>query len=408
LDDDHHVQGLVTAAERSAIWVALTELRYLFKHALLRDAAYRMQVRARRQELHALAARCLEGLYAADLEPHYAELAYHAERANLAAEARHYYHLAGQTARGGFQNSQAVDYFSRALLLAPDDDFEMRYNLLLAREEVGDLLGDREAQRSDLEALDGLVKEWALAAPDPGPLARKAQLAERWAAYFSNTGDYPQAIQWAQRALTAPAPEPAAKVVINARSTLTFALVRQGKLDEAIRQAETGLEQARKDSQRSGESRLLSLLGLIALEQRDPKKAGAFFNQGLEIVREINERRLESQILNNLGNLAGSEGDYAGAWEYYQSALLISKEIGNRIGQGFARLNLGWVAKMQADYDTAQTYIERALLIAREIGNRYLAAFAMLNLSWLLTIQRDFENALTYAQGCLEINRETG
>lgn len=408
LSDDDELPRLVMAAERSAIWVALSELRYLFKHALLRDAAYRMQVRARRQELHALAAACLENLYAADLKPHYGELAYHTERANLIAKARGYLQRAGETARGGFQNSQAVDYFSRALNLTPEEDFELRYDLLLAREEVADLLGDREAQRSDLASLDALVKDWALTAPAVDQSGRKAQVAERWANYFINTGDYPKSIAAAMHAVALSMPEVAPEVVINARSTLTSALIRQGKLDEATRQAETGLEQARRHNKRHGESRLLNLLGLIALEQRDPKRAGEVFNQGLEIVRAINDRRIEAQTLNNLGNLAGSEGDFPGAWEYYQSALQISREMGNRIGEGFTLGNLGWAAKMQADFDTAQAYIERALLIAREVGNLYLEAYAMLNLSWLLMMRGDFENALTSAQQCLQINRQTG
>ena len=56
----------VALAEEAAIWSALSELRYLFKHVLLRDAAYDMQVRARRAELHQLAAEALETLYADD------------------------------------------------------------------------------------------------------------------------------------------------------------------------------------------------------------------------------------------------------------------------------------------------------------------------------------------------------
>ena len=408
LNGDREVQDLVTAAERSAIWVALTELRYLFKHALLRDAAYRMQVRAKRQELHALAAACLEGLYAADLRPHYAELAYHAEQASLVSEARHYLQLAGETARGGFQNSQAVDYFTRALRLTREDDFKLRYDLLLAREEVCDLLGDREAERSDLERLEALLKDWESQAPALGPSSRKAQVAERWANYFINTGDYPKSIAAAKQAVALAGPGGAPEVPINARSIVTSALIRQGKLDEAIQQAEMGLEQARKHSERHGESRLLNLLGLIALEQRDFNKAGEFFNQGLEIVRQINDRRVEAQTLNNLGNLAGSEGDYAGARAYYRSALQISQEMGNRIGEGFTLGNLGWIAKMQADFESAHAYIERGLRVAKEIGNLYQEAYAMLNLSWLLMMRGDLDEALTYAHRCLRTNRETG
>ena len=77
--EDVHLH--VAEAEAAAIWSALTELRYLFKHVLLRDAAYDMQVRARRGGLHQLAGHALETVYADDLPPHYGELAYHYETA---------------------------------------------------------------------------------------------------------------------------------------------------------------------------------------------------------------------------------------------------------------------------------------------------------------------------------------
>jgi len=52
----------VSAAESAGIWRLLGDDRYMFSNALLRDAAYRMQVHSRRLELHALAVEALESL----------------------------------------------------------------------------------------------------------------------------------------------------------------------------------------------------------------------------------------------------------------------------------------------------------------------------------------------------------
>ena len=49
LHGDPGLRGKVAQAEEMSIWSPLNELRYLFKQALLRDAAYSMQLRARRQ-----------------------------------------------------------------------------------------------------------------------------------------------------------------------------------------------------------------------------------------------------------------------------------------------------------------------------------------------------------------------
>jgi class 3 adenylate cyclase len=145
--EDDLLSRKVAQAEEAAIWSALTELRYLFKHALLRDAAYRMQVQTRRQSLHGSAVDALEKLFGNELDAHYGELAYHSEQAGRDDKALHYSRLAGDAARDAYQNSQAVDYYGRALKLVPDGDLETRWDLLQAREKVEDLLGQRDAQR---------------------------------------------------------------------------------------------------------------------------------------------------------------------------------------------------------------------------------------------------------------------
>ena len=82
------IQHVVADAQQSEIWIPHGEGHYLFTHALLRDAAYTMQMRARRQELHRLAMNALEKIYANELKFHYAELAYHAKYAELGSMAQ--------------------------------------------------------------------------------------------------------------------------------------------------------------------------------------------------------------------------------------------------------------------------------------------------------------------------------
>lgn len=123
LQDDIALSAKVTQAEQAAIWSALSEIRYLFKHALLRDAAYRMQVRAQRRQLHRLAAEAYVQLYGADSAPHYGSIAYHYENTYQLGEhavqdqAFAYLQKAGQQAMARFENAAAVDYFNRALVL---------------------------------------------------------------------------------------------------------------------------------------------------------------------------------------------------------------------------------------------------------------------------------------------------
>ena len=118
LREDSYVYRHVEEAERASIWAPLDEVRYLFSHGLLRDAAYEMQMQARRRELHALAVDALEHMYGA-VSNRYVELAYHAKYAELGSKAQKYYILAGKVAAESYQNYQAIEYYKRALAFTP-------------------------------------------------------------------------------------------------------------------------------------------------------------------------------------------------------------------------------------------------------------------------------------------------
>jgi hypothetical protein len=171
LRGDEALPRKVDDAERAAIWSALDALRYLFRHALLRDAAYDMQIRSRLAALHALAASGLQLVYSEDLAPHYADLAYHYGRGRVLSSERRYSRLAGEARRRSTPMwTQRASW--RAVELTPDDELRERHELLSALERVHDLretarrmLWKRSAQRPMLWRW-ALVAETACALPD--------------------------------------------------------------------------------------------------------------------------------------------------------------------------------------------------------------------------------------------------
>ena len=50
-----------------------------------------------------------------------------------------------------------------------------------------------------------------------------------------------------------------------------MALIRQGKLDEAMQRAEEDLQLVRRLGKRIEEGKILNSIGLIALEQKNPR-----------------------------------------------------------------------------------------------------------------------------------------
>jgi tetratricopeptide (TPR) repeat protein len=364
----------VAQAENANIWTPLTEIEYIFRHALLRDAAYSMQLLAHQRELHGLAVFAMETVYRDDLEPHYGELAYHAEKADLKDEALHYLNLAGKLSLGVYQNHQAIDYFTRALACVPADDLRARFDILIERAEAYYRVSEFDAQSRDLDALEELAYKLNLDELTGRVFSKRSH-------YFSSLGDYHNAIRYADKAKLHSEAAQDDATLLATYMVMQTALLHTGQTGEAMRQAGSALEFAKQIHDRRGESVALTMLGLIAVESEGPASARLYHEQSLLISREVKDRYLEAKILNNLANAVVSLGDFPAAQDYYSQSLSIFQEHGDLSGKGLIMLNLGWLAGIMGDYPAAMDYYEQALKISRKVGNRMEEMYTYINLS---------------------------
>lgn len=93
---------------------------YAFRHALLRDAAYRMLLRGPKRELHARIAAVLEERFPDILEQHPAVLAQHCTQAGMAERAIAYWIKAGRKSIARSATSEAAAQFRHGFDLLPE------------------------------------------------------------------------------------------------------------------------------------------------------------------------------------------------------------------------------------------------------------------------------------------------
>jgi tetratricopeptide (TPR) repeat protein len=199
------------------------------------------------------------------------------------------------------------------------------------------------------------------------------------------------------------------KIAIDGHMLWASALWRLGRLDEAMQHGNDALQIARQLSRRSEEGRVLSGLGLIALEQKDPSSGQDYLRQAVMIARELHNTELEAKTINNLANWAGYiQGDFVLARDYYLRAYALNHERGDRAQEGVNLVNLGFTAGMMGDFDSARAYHEQSLSIAREVGNRYQEVYTLINLSAVSGLQNDATVSLQYAREALELSGKTG
>jgi class 3 adenylate cyclase/predicted ATPase len=89
--------------------------KYLFKHALVQEAAYSTLLKKPRQLLHARIAKTLESRFAERVKMEPELLAYHYEQAGSPSPAVNYWHLAARRAAERSANIEALNHFNRAL-----------------------------------------------------------------------------------------------------------------------------------------------------------------------------------------------------------------------------------------------------------------------------------------------------
>ena len=94
-----------------------TEGEYAFKHALIKDAAYKSMLTSTRQEYHERFARALEQAFPEIAELHPELVAHHFTDAGLYPEAISYWRRAGEDARRRSANIEAAAHYSRGLEL---------------------------------------------------------------------------------------------------------------------------------------------------------------------------------------------------------------------------------------------------------------------------------------------------
>jgi class 3 adenylate cyclase/predicted ATPase len=389
------------------------ELTYLFKHIITQEVAYETLLFAQRRQLHRTVAewyertlgdgadgRAREGLDS-PLAPYYPLLVYHWHQAEDRARERHYAGLAGKWAASQYANVEAAGYLSRALELTPERDLESRYDLLMAREAVNDLRGEREAQAEDLVTL-------ALLAEEMRDEHRNVRVALRLANYMEVTSDYSAALIAVRRAI-----EQAERTEGLADDTEGYivwgkVLWRRGDYEAARAPLERALATARAAGDRRGEAQGLYYLGHVYLYQGDRLAAQERYRQALEIYRAEGDRQREGDNLSNLGTTFYELGDYPAARDHYEQALSIFRTTGDRPGETIALGNLGAVYCDLGGYQTARDCHRQALDLRIIVRDREGEAASLVNLGLVYHGLDDNEAAREHCQRSLTIQREIG
>ncbi len=325
---------------------------YLFRHALLRDAAYQLQLPSTRARLHELAFELVEAalggraphmpaldlLEKADFAPHSTdaaadELAGHALAASegpkreffLSMHAR-YLRRHAEHCQRSFRNEEAVAAW-RALSLV--EGTRERCAALQRSAEVLSKSGRRR------EAEDLLIEALKLQRSLGDSKGESALLGYLGMAQCA-TGRHAEAEATLLRAHAMLRDSRHARLrglVVGNLASIYYLTGRPEEAEQHQLMAAAALEEA---GDKVNRGILLSNLGLTYHRAKRHELADATLKQALTLHRQAGDRRTEGITIGHLALLLKSRGDSAGAEAMTREALAIHRQVGNRASEGMA------------------------------------------------------------------------
>jgi predicted ATPase/class 3 adenylate cyclase len=433
------VREQVRTAEQVHIWHAINELKYIFQHALLRDALYEMQLGSRLRRLHRLIAEAIEKLAEGQLQNHFLELAYHYRHSDAPAKSVVYLKKAASLARENFQNQKALELYDQLLEFFVDKTGQAeRIKILLKKGSVLELVGRwDDCENSLLEALAlsehvgdvvlrGRIKnELGRIRMLRGDYAQATALLEEALVDFETEDDQPgvsktlgnlgnlffrQGFYEKSRTHLLTSIEKSRSIDFPSEpqivATLGLSYMNQGMYADGIRGIQTELDKSRRRNDKRALSILLTNLGIIFFEKGDLEEALACYEEGLHISEELGDKQLISIAIGSIGSIYQEKGDYALAMEHFQKDLLLGRELGDKQGIAIANGLIGELLALRGKFDNARNYLHESLKLSSELHYQKGIGKAANNLGDTYYLCRDFEKALEYYAQAVDVTRK--
>lgn len=400
LAGDLDVPGLVAEAETVGVWAPSREGYYNFRHALLRDAAYDMQLSDRQRALHGLAADAIESVYGDESTTQATELAYHCEQAREVTRAAGWYSTAGDNSLKTYSLGNVILYYRKAL--ACWDAQEKSETFRGLRLEV--LLNLGEALRWNNQPAE--AKKTLQSAYDEavtlGDAIRESEACKGLAAVQYDEGDFRAALENAVRA------EQIAKeygVSRGLRAILEmkcWCLFRLGNLEAAREAGESAVEVSKELNEPGQLAQSLSVLGLVLMVLGQNQQAADHFEQALAIASDPMD---VVGVTNNLGVIAVALGDYERAALRFEEALALARQHNIAEAEPVFRSNLGGAHVGLGYYELAESELRHVIDFVGDSGFSDLSETYRFLAESLLG-QNRLDDALKAAQRALALGRE--
>jgi tetratricopeptide (TPR) repeat protein len=350
---------------------------YIFKHALIQEAAYQTLLKSTRQEYHARIGQVLEERFGAVVETQPEVVAHHFTEAGLCEQAIPYWRRAGQDALARAANLEAIAHLTRGLEVlhalqstTASDPQELELLMLLApaymaikgwaSPEVAETCG----RASDLSAKLGDVPK------------QFGSLWGMWTNYFLRSR-LVEALDTAEEVLRLATGSGLPRLQIMARHAVGYSHFYRGEFAASREHAEQGLalfdiETERAivlDSQFSSSAALRIMLGCSLWMLGYPDRAPDLVQAGVDLTRELKHRPSEAFALAASLLFHHYARDPQRAHETADQLLELARAESFEIWSPFALIFRGWSRVEDGLYDEGIAELRQGIAMWQGTGS---------------------------------------
>ncbi|MFG1875223.1 tetratricopeptide repeat protein [Sphaerisporangium sp. NPDC049003] len=190
--------------------------------------------------------------------------------------------------------------------------------------------------------------------------------------------------------------------------TTTEFLERRGHWTDRMTVQLIALEATRRLGDRTGQIRVLRVLGTACAQLGRFDEARAHLGEALELATGHGDDTARANVHISLALALEGQGDYRTALDHASEALLLFRSADHVTGQANALNMVGWCRTRVGDYAEALASGEQALILQRQIGSRYGQAGTLDSIGYAHHHLGRFDEAIDCFQQALAVFQEVG
>ncbi|MCF7794386.1 MAG: tetratricopeptide repeat protein [Candidatus Cloacimonetes bacterium] len=398
---NNEIDKILFDGEKKEIWHSISKLVYIFKHSLIRESVYNMQLKKQLRKLHQYAAEAIETIYSDNLENHYEDLVYHFEKAEI--EDRMLFYLEKAAINSGINNfhNKSIELCKKYILLTKDKQQyieghgRVQLHLGQTHEQIGKIEEAKEICETIIGNPNSDFETMGYGYTYLGMLLYRSMKYEEGLRYLFKAEPYFEKIKnWHGLA------------VLNGDFAVIY--LKMGKFEEAMAYFDKQLKICKKHNLKNDRITANVNLGVLYIQKKQHEKALKHLYivvKEAKTLKKFKFRFLEAAYI-NIGSVFHYKGNYKKAIEYFKEGLKLCKITQNLFLKSLLLEKCGRVYFNKRNYNVSQEYFNQKLIVANKGNYKHHQSVCYEFLGKISFQRKKYQNALKFYKKELQLLKE--